>query len=227
MLAAAFRWDIDDIAFKEFQHSLLHTLSGNVPGNRRIVALAGDLVDLINEHYPPLCLGHVVISFLEEACQDAFHIFTHIAGLGEYRRVNYGERDSKHLGDSLGQKSLAGPGRTDEEDIGLLQFDSIIRAVHKIVIDTLVVVVDSNRQHLLGPVLTDHVLIQEGLDVGRFLRVIYPSGIRLGSILARNIFEIVMSQLYAVAADETVNALEQVRDFPFRPAAEHAMPALG
>ena len=227
MLAASLRRDIDDVALQEFQHCLLNTFSGNVTGDGRIVALACDLVDLVNKDYSPLSLGHIVVCLLKETCQDAFHIFAHITGLGEDSRIHDGERNAQHLCDSLGQEGLASTCGADKEDVRLLELDSVVRTVHKVVVDALVVIVDCYGEHLLGPILTYDILVQEGLYVRGLLSVIDTPGISLCCLLAGDILEIVVGQFDTVAADEAVDTLEKVRNFTLRPSAEHAMPALG
>ena len=67
MLSTSLWRHIDHTAFKQLQHRLLNSLSGHVPCNGRIVALARDLVDLIDEHDTSLCLGNIVVSLLEKS----------------------------------------------------------------------------------------------------------------------------------------------------------------
>src|SRR5581483_3008832 len=80
--------------------------------------------------------------------------------------VDDGERDREHACQGLRQQRLAGPCRADEQDVGLLQFDVLPR-VALMVVDALVVVVDSDRELLLRPLLSDHVEIEEFLDLFR------------------------------------------------------------
>ena len=73
---------------------------------------------------------------------------------------------SRILAKRLRHQGLAGTGGTDQQDIGLLELDfAVPHAVH---VDPLAVVVDGNRQLLLGGFLADHVLIQEFLYFQRF-----------------------------------------------------------
>jgi len=48
MLASALRRNIRDRALDDLQQRLLHALAGDVARNGGILALAGDLVDLVN-----------------------------------------------------------------------------------------------------------------------------------------------------------------------------------
>ena len=48
VLAAALRRHVRDRALEDLQQGLLDALAGDVPGDRRVLALAGDLVDLVD-----------------------------------------------------------------------------------------------------------------------------------------------------------------------------------
>ena len=225
MLAASFRRYVNDIAFEEFQHSLLDTLAGHVARDGRIVALAGDLVNLVDEHDSPLGLRHIEISLLEKPREDALDILPDIAGLGQDSRVHNRERNVQKFGYRLGQQCLSGSGRTYQQDIRFLQFHAIVRTVHKVVVDPFVVVIDRDGQHLLGTILPDDIFIKELLDFHRFFQGLKPSQrfAVLGSA-AYSVLEVVVGEFDTVAADEAVDTLEQERNITLRPAAEHAMP---
>ena len=226
MLAASFRRDVNDIAFEEFQHRLLDTLAGHVARDGRIVALAGDLVNLVDEHDSPLGLRHIEISLLEKPREDALDILPDIAGLGQDSRVHNRERNVQQFCYRLGQQGLSCSGRAHKQDVGLLQLDSVVRLVHQIVVDPLVVVVDRDGEHLLGAVLTDDIFIKKLLDLDRlFQRVEPPQGFPflIGSA-PESVLKVVVGKFDTVAADEAVDTLEQERNITLRPAAEHAMP---
>src|SRR6478609_5350268 len=82
-------------------------------------------------------------------------------------RVVDGERDGEELGERLGQQRLAGAGRPDQQDVRLGELDLVAAAALLLDFDPLVVVVDRDRQLLLGLFLADHVLVEKLLD---FLR---------------------------------------------------------
>ena len=67
VLASTLRRNIHDASFQELQHRLLHSLTGNITRDGRVVALAGNLVDLIDEDDSPLSLGNIEIRLLKEA----------------------------------------------------------------------------------------------------------------------------------------------------------------
>ena len=117
MLPAALRRNIHDAAFKKFKHGLLHSLTRNITGNGRIVALARDLVDLVDEDNTPFSLGNIIVGFLEKTRKNTLHILTHISGLRQDCRVHNRERHIEQLGYSLGHQCLSCTGRTYHEDV--------------------------------------------------------------------------------------------------------------
>src|SRR5690606_10316857 len=79
--------------------------------------------------------------------------------------IGDGEGDVEDLGKRLRQECLAAPGRTDEQNVALLQFDVVIAL--ETGVDPLVVVVDSDREDLLRPVLADDVLVELLVELAR------------------------------------------------------------
>ena len=66
MLAASLRRNIHDASLEKLEHGLLHALSRHVTRNGRIVALAGYLVNLVNEHDSPLGLCDIIVCLLQK-----------------------------------------------------------------------------------------------------------------------------------------------------------------
>jgi hypothetical protein len=64
----------------------------------------------------------------------------------------------------LREQRLAGPRRADQQDVRLGQLDVVPAPRLLLDLDPLVVVVDRDRQLLLGPFLADDVLVEELLD---------------------------------------------------------------
>ena len=125
MLAASFRRHIHDVAFKEFQQSLLHTFSGNVPRDGRIVAFSGDLVNLVYEDYAALRKSDIVVGLLKQACEYALYILSYISRLCQHRGIDYRKRDFEQFGYGFGHKGLACTRRAYHQDIGFLQFEIV------------------------------------------------------------------------------------------------------
>ena len=61
------------------QQSLLYTFTADIPGDGRVLALAGDLVDLINIDDASLGFENIVIRRLDEPEKDVLHVLAHIA----------------------------------------------------------------------------------------------------------------------------------------------------
>ncbi|SKW64956.1 Uncharacterised protein [Mycobacteroides abscessus subsp. massiliense] len=66
VLAAALRGHRSLRAFQDLQQRLLYTLAGDVAGDRRVFALAGDLVDLVDVDDAGLGTLHVVVGRLNQ-----------------------------------------------------------------------------------------------------------------------------------------------------------------
>jgi hypothetical protein len=101
---------------------------------------------------------------LEQPQDDIFDILSDISRFSQGRRIRDGEGHAEHFRERLSQQSFPGARRAYQQDVRLLQLDvSIVIAG----LDALVVVVNGHRQDLLGALLTDHVLIEDRLDLGR------------------------------------------------------------
>ena len=83
MLPSALRGHGCHGAFEDLQQRLLHALAGDVAGDRWVLRLAGDLVDLIDVDDPALCLREIEVRGLQQLEQDILHILADIPGLGE------------------------------------------------------------------------------------------------------------------------------------------------
>src|SRR5688572_26900089 len=90
VLAAALRRHAGDGAFDELQQRLLHALARHVARDRRVFALARDLVDLVDVHDALLRLLDVVVALLQELLDDVLDVLADVAGFGERRRVGDG-----------------------------------------------------------------------------------------------------------------------------------------
>ena len=160
-------------ALQDLQQRLLDALAGDVAGDRRVLALAGDLVDLVDVDDAGLGLLDVVVGRLDQLEQDVLDVLTDVAGLGQRGGVGDRERDVQHPGQRLGEVGLAAAGRADQQDVRLGQLDGLVLGVPAgaraalAVADPLVVVVDRHRERLLGLVLADDVRVEELVDLPR------------------------------------------------------------
>ena len=112
-------------ALEDLQQRLLHALAGDVAGDRRVLALAGDLVDLVDVDDARLGLLDVVVGGLDQLEEDVLDVLADVAGLGQGRGVRDGERDVEHAGQRLREVGLAAAGRADQQDVGLGDVDRL------------------------------------------------------------------------------------------------------
>ena len=216
MLAPALGRHGGDGAFHDLQERLLHALARDVPGDRGVVGLAGDLVDLVDVDDAALRPLDIVVGGLEQLQDDVLDVLADIAGLGQGRGVGHRERHVEDPGQGLGEQGLARAGRADQQDVGLRQLDVVVlRRVGK----PLVMVVDRHREHLLGVLLADHVVIENVADLLRGRNPVarlHERGLRL-------LADDVHAQLDALIADENRRAGDQLANLVLALAAEGAV----
>ena len=157
MLASALRRYISNSAFQDLQETLLHAFTGYVPGDGTVFTFPCDLIDLIDVDNTFFCALDVIVTCLKESHKHVFNVFTDVTCFSQGRCVRDRERNAEDLSQGLDQVSLTGTGRSDQQNIALLKLNIRIIAAP----DPLVVVVNSHGELSLGPVLTNHILIQE------------------------------------------------------------------
>src|SRR2546430_350073 len=155
--AAAWRRDVGDGPLEDLEKRLLDALARDIAGDRGVVALAGDLVDLVDVDDPALRAVEIEVSGLNEPEKDVLDILADVTRLGEAGRVRGGERHIEDSRERLRAKGLAASGRGDEQHGRLAELD----VVHAMTgADALVVVVHGDRENALGLVLADDVLVE-------------------------------------------------------------------
>ena len=187
-------------ALQDLQQRLLHAFPGHVAGDRRVLALAGDLVDLVDVDDAGLGALDVVVGGLDQLEQNVLDVLTDIAGLGQRRGVGDRERDVEHLGQRLGQVGLSAAGRAQHQDVGLGQLDGLARAGFAALLtglNSLVVVVDRDGERPLGGVLADDVALQEFPDLGGLGQLVEFYVVGVGEFL----FDDLVAQIDALIAD--------------------------
>src|SRR5712692_8908348 len=218
MLAAALRRHGRDRPLDQLQQRLLNAFAGNVPGDRGIVGLARNLVDLVDIDDAALRLVDVVVAVLEQLLDDVLHVLADVARLGEGGRVGDHERNVQEARHRLREQRLAGSGGADQEDIRLGELDFVVL---REVLQALVVVVYRDRKDLLGEFLPDHVLVQYPAD--------FPGRRQVGfgglAALVRGAFlaDDVVAQLDALVADEHRRPGDQLPHLVLALAAERAV----
>ena len=165
MLAAPLRRDVGDRPFEHLQEGLLHPFARDVAGDRDVVVRLADLVDLVDVDDAALGAFEVEVGRVQELEEDVLDVLADVAGLGQRGGVADREGDVEDPGQGPGEQGLAAAGRADQEDVRLVEFD--LGVVVLGVDQPLVVVMDGDRQDLLGAVLVDDVRVELLLDLAR------------------------------------------------------------
>src|SRR5205807_2247986 len=194
MLAPALGRHIGHGTFQNLQQRLLHAFAGNVAGNRRVLILLGDLVDLVDVNDALLRLLHVAVGGLQQLQNNVLDVLANVARFGQRRRVHDGKRHFQHPRKGLRQQRLARARRPNQQNIGLAQFHFARLLVQE---NPFVVVVDRHGELLLRAVLPDDVAIQEPLDFRRPRKL--PRG--SGGLLALLVFQNGLANSHAFVAD--------------------------
>ena len=222
VLATALRRHRGRRALEDLQQRLLDALARDVAGDRRVLGLAGDLVDLVDVDDPGLGALHVVVGGLDQLEQDVLDVLADVAGLGQRRGVRDRERDVQHPGQRLREQRLAGTGRAEQQDVGLRQLDrglGVARLRVAAGLDALVVVVDRDGEGALGVVLADHVGVQELVDLTRLGQLVEGELAGLGEFLLDDL----VAQVDALVADVDAGASDQLLDLLLALSAERAL----
>ena len=160
MLAPALGRHRSHRSLHDLEQSLLDAFARHIPGDRRVLALAGHLVDLVDVDDPGLSSLDIPVRGLDQLEQDVLDVLAHVAGFRQRRGVGDGKGHVEHPGKGLRQEGLAASGRAQQQDVGLGQLNCVL-ACARGGVNPLVVVVHRHRQALLGRFLTDDVLIEK------------------------------------------------------------------
>ncbi len=221
VLAPALRRHRGDRPLDQLQQRLLDAFAGDVAGDRRVVALARDLVDFVDVDDAALRLLDVVVALLQELLDDVLDVLADVARLGQRRRIGDHERDVEEARQRLREQCLAGARGPDQQDVALRKLDLVVLGAG---LEALVVVVDGDRQDLLREILADHVLIEDLPDLvwrGE-LALVGARGLGGGTFLADD----VVAKLDALVADEHRRAGDQLPDLVLALAAKRAVEQL-
>ena len=206
MLASSLGRDVDYRPLEQLQQSLLYTLAAHVTRDAGVITLAGNLVNLVDEHDAALGLSDIVVTGSQQPRQQALNVLSHISGLGQHRGIDNGKGHFQHLGYRLGEQRLARARRPDNDDIALLDVNIIIAAL----VQALIVVIDRYRQVTLGGFLSDDILVEIGLD---FFGLRQGVHVEVGQTRCAYFIEILVREFYSalgtLIADAAVHAGEQ------------------
>src|SRR5262249_49591934 len=169
VLASALRRHRCHGSLEDLEQRLLHALARHVARDRRVVRLARDLVDLVDVDDPGLGLLDVEVGRLDQLEQDVLDVLADVTGFGERSRVRDCERNVEDARERLREQGLAATGRTEQQDVRLLQLDVPVLGAH---LHALVVVVDRDGERALRLLLRHDVVVQDGVDVLRSRQVV-------------------------------------------------------
>src|SRR5262249_19019583 len=113
VLATALRGNVGDRPLEDLEERLLHALARDVPRDRRVLPLAGDLGDLVDVDDAALALLDVVARGLEELEDDVLDVLAYVAGLGQRRGIDDREGDREEPREGLREQGLPRARRTD------------------------------------------------------------------------------------------------------------------
>src|SRR5215831_3681046 len=185
-------------------------------GDRRVVGLAADLVDLVDIDDAALGALDVVVGGLQQLEDDVLDLLADIAGFGERGRVCHGEGHIEDARERLRQQRLARAGRADQQDVRLRELDVVVLGL---VVETLVVIMDRDREHLLGVILADDIVVENFAYLFRGRNAVARLRQRGFILLADNVH----AQLDALVADEYGRAGDELAHLVLALAAERAM----
>ncbi len=170
-------------SFEDLQQSLLDPFPGDIPGDRGVLRLTGDLVDLVNIDNPLFRLFHIIIGGLDQFEEDILHILTDITGFRQRGGIGNGKGNIQDLGQGLRKQGFTAPGRPQEQDIALLELDIV-----KVLLGfyPLIVVVYCHRQGLFCLFLPNDILVQNRLDLFGFGEIPHVQGNLVVQFLVNN-----------------------------------------
>ena len=144
---------------------------------RDVLAGFADLVDFVDVDDAALGGFEIVVGALKQLEEDVLDVFADVAGFGERGGVADGEWDVENAGERSGLERFAAAGGADQQHIALVDFGVVAggggngRRFAFGRIDgggqPFVMIVDGNRERLLGVWLADNVLVEKFLDRSR------------------------------------------------------------
>ncbi len=164
MLAAALRRHGGDRAFHDLQQRLLHALARHVAGDRGIVGFAADLVDFVDIDDAALRALDIVVGGLQQFQDDVLDILADVTRFGQRRGIGHGEGHIQDARQGLREQRLPAAGRTDKKDVRLGQLDVAVLSRR---INALVMIMDCDRENLLGMILAHDVIVEHLEYLGR------------------------------------------------------------
>ena len=226
MFTSALGWDARHRSLNQFQKRLLNALPGHIPRDRRVVTLAGNLVDFVDIDNPVLGFFNFVVAILQQLLNDVLDVLTDITGFGERRRVGNHKGNIEHSCQRLGQQGLSRTRWPDQQDVALRKLDIILfdRASPTLVTQAFVVVINRDCEGAFGPNLSNHILVEDRKNlVGRWQT---RAGRALSRLSHRLIADDVVAELDTLIANEHRGAGNQFTDLMLAFATKRAVQKL-
>jgi hypothetical protein len=217
VLAATLRRNVRDRALDDLEERLLHAFARHVARDGGVVALAADLVDLVDVDDAALRALDVVVGVLQELDDDVLDVLADVARFGERGRIGDGERNVEDLREGLGEERFAAARRTEEEDVALLELDVFLGDAR---VDALVVIVNRDGEDLLRALLADDVLVEDRLYLGGLRD---RRGAAVGLLLLHLLRNDVVAEADALVADVDRGPGDELLHFLLRFSAERAV----
>ena len=162
MLTSALRRHIHHRSFKQLQQSLLHSFAANITCNRRIIALTGNLVYLVDKNNTTFCSCYIIIGNLQQARQNALDILAYVTCLGKNSCIDNRERHIEQSGYRTCQQGFPRSGTTHHDNVALFYLYSIFILG---LLQTLIMVVNRYRKVTFRLILSDDILVEICLNV--------------------------------------------------------------
>ena len=157
---------------------------------------------------------------MQQFLNDVFNVFAHVTGFGQRSSVSDSEGNIQQTGQRFRKQRLTRTGRSDEQYVALAQLDFFLLIA---LVESLVMVVHSHSQDLLGSLLTNYVLVKDAADFlgcGQLLRC------TLSLCLLHLLTDDVIAQVDALVADKNRGPGNQFAYFMLAFAAERAIEQL-
>ena len=158
-------------ALQQLKQRLLHRFPADVPCIR--ILLFGNLINFIDIYDAAFGQLHIVVRVGQQLRDHTLHVIANITSLCQRSGIRDGQRDLQQFRHCLHHKCLAAPRRSQHQHIGFLNLNLIFPLLRQY---PLIVVVYPHRENLLGPLLSDYILVQVALDHMRCRKVIDIQG---------------------------------------------------
>ena len=215
VFAAPARRNICDRPFEDLQQSQLDAFARNVASDGRVIILTTDLIDLVDVDDPLLGFLDLVAGRLEQTQQNVLDVFPDVARFRKTGGIHDAKRNAKYSSKCLGEKRLSRSRRTDQQNIRLLKLD-VGTSLGEF--ESLVVLINRDREPFLRFVLPDHIFIEECLDLLR-LRKGGPAG---SGLLLLIVIDDLVADINALIADVNARTGDELLYIVLRFAAKRA-----